>query len=446
MHAGLDFGTSNNALSVRNADGSVRLLPLEGISELLPSALHTAERELVPLLVLDYLSESEREAYASSRSSDIARARRIMLEEGLSGEKLISFGREAFAKYMANPGEGYFIKSPKSFLGVMGLVQAQLNLFEDLCILIIGEIRRRGEAALGTTITSLTIGRPVNFLGRGGEASNRQAVDIIRRAAAKVGWTQVDFRLEPAAAGYHYARSLQQPQRVLVADIGGGTSDFSLLELCPDGNSHAIAHQGTRTGGNDFDIALAIQKIMPAFGMDESNNRGLPLPANLFWQAMSVNDVPAQRDFYSAQTGRDIQQLLLDMPTDSAFESFATVWRNKRSFEMVRLAESAKIELSSHESTVINVPALAATLPANRQDLRSASDRLLAKIKTLALDILQDQPRPDAIYTTGGSAQSSMFRDALAEWLPGIPITGGHHLDGVASGLALPAGSADGTL
>ncbi len=438
MHAGLDFGTSNNALSIREADGSVRLLPLEGDSPLLPSAIHTAERELVPLLVLDYLEGATRETYAEARRSDIARARRVLLEEDLVGEQLLSFGSEAFETYMANPGEGYFIKSPKSFLGVTGLATAQLNLFEDLCTLLLGEIRRRGEAAFGDKITSLTVGRPINFLGRSGDRSNQQALAIIRGAAAKIGWQKIDFRLEPAAAGYHYARSLSEPQRVLVADIGGGTSDFSLLELSPDGRSRALAHQGARTGGNDFDIALSIKKIMPAFGMEERNKRGLPLPANLFWQAMSVNDVPAQRDFYSPDTGRDINQLMLDMPASSRFEKFHSIWHQKRSFELVRLAERAKIQLSETDQTTIDVPALNEPLAADRQDLRQASERLLSKIKTLQQDVLANQPTPDAIYTTGGSAQSDMFRDTLGEWLPGVPIIGGHHMDGVASGLALP--------
>ena len=438
MHAGLDFGTSNNALSIREADGSVRLLPLEGDSPLLPSAIHAAERELVPLLVLDYLAQSELDDYKLLRGSDITRAQRVIREEGLGGETLLNFGQQAFNTYMANPGEGYFVKSPKSFLGVMGLAKAQLNLFEDLCILLLGEIKRRGEKVLGTQITSLTIGRPVNFLGLGGEDSNQQAIEIIRRAAKKIGWPQVDFRLEPAAAGYHYARSLSGPQRVLVADIGGGTSDFSLLELTPDGLSRALAHEGARTGGNDFDIALAVKKIMPAFGMDERNNRGLPLPANLFWEAMSINDVPAQRKFYSSDTTREINQIMLDMPDGSRFEKFETIWRNKRSFELVRIAEGAKIRLSKEMDTTLKVPAIDEQMGVDRPELLDASKRLLKKIETLHHQVLKGHPAPEAVYTTGGSAQSKMFHDALALWLPGIPVVGSHHLDGVASGLALP--------
>lgn len=437
MHAGLDFGTSNNAISICESDGSVRLLKLEDESPLLPSALHTAERELIPLLVLDYLDGEARDAYAQQRRAEIARAQRIIIEEGLAGEPLLCFGSNAFDRYMNNPGEGYFVKSPKSFLGVMGLANTQVNLFEDLCTLLLGEIRRRGEADLGTEISSLTIGRPVNFLGSEGKESNQQAIDIIRRAAAKVGWNQVEFRLEPAAAGYHYARSLARPQRVLVADIGGGTSDFSLLELSPDGHNRALAHQGTRTGGNDFDIALAVKKIMPAFGMHETNNRGLPLPSHLFWEAMSINNVPAQRNFYQSTTHREIQQLLLDVPDESRFRAFESIWRDKRSFELVRLAEHAKIRLSKDNKTSIAVPMLGESLSADRHDLREASTRLLAQIEKLLHRVLQGQPKPDVIYATGGSAQSKMIHDALHEWLPKVPVVGGSHLDGVASGLAL---------
>ena len=106
-------------------------------------------------------------------------------------------------------------------------------------------------------------------------------------------------------------------------------------------------------------------------------------------------------------------------------------------FSSISDAESAKIQLSTAIDTVIETAAPQQALPATREDLRKASNILLDKIKSLHDDVLQGQPLPDAIYTTGGSAQSQMFHDALADWSPGIPIVGGHHMDGVASGLAI---------
>ena len=104
------------------------------------------------------------------------------------------------------------------------------------------------------------------------------------------------YEFEPVAAGLEYEAGLRQEQRVLVLDIGGGTTDCSVLRMGPerarsdDRQADLLGHTGLRIGGNDFDIRLAVAELMPLCGMNGLNKRGLPMPAPLFWNAMSIND------------------------------------------------------------------------------------------------------------------------------------------------------------
>ncbi len=103
-----------------------------------------------------------------------------------------------------------------------------------------------------------------------GEESNRQAIEVLTNAAKRIGFKDVEFQFEPVAAGFEFEASLTKETRVLVVDIGGGTSDCSLLLMGPklssneDRTQHLLAHSGVRIAGNDFDIQLALQGIMPS--------------------------------------------------------------------------------------------------------------------------------------------------------------------------------------
>ncbi|MEZ9417584.1 Hsp70 family protein, partial [Vibrio sp. 10N.286.49.E1] len=94
-------------------------------------------------------------------------------------------------------------------------------------------IKRQAELSTQEQIQQAVIGRPINFHGRGGQEANRQAEDILSRAAKRAGFLDIAFQFEPVAAGLDYESTLTENQTVLVVDIGGGTTDCSLLEMGP---------------------------------------------------------------------------------------------------------------------------------------------------------------------------------------------------------------------
>ena len=147
------------------------------------------------------------------------------------------------------------MKSPKSFLGASGLKPQQVALFEDLVCAMMLHIRQQAQAQLPEAITQAVIGRPINFQGLGGDEANAQAQGILERAAKRAGFRDVVFQYEPVAAGLDYEATLQEEKRVLVVDIGGGTTDCSLLLTGPqwrsrlDREASLLGHSGCRIGG-----------------------------------------------------------------------------------------------------------------------------------------------------------------------------------------------------
>ncbi|MGL4679475.1 MAG: molecular chaperone, partial [Plesiomonas shigelloides] len=249
MYIGFDYGTANCSMGYMTEHGP-RLLTLENDSPYLPSMLCAPSREAVSEYLYRHWqvpadgpasTQLLRSAISSNREED------IQVTPGC-----LSFGQQALSQYMREPDEVYFVKSPKSFLGANGLKPLQVALFEDLVCAMMYHIRQQAEQQLQQSLTEVVIGRPVNFQGTGGEQANQQAEGILLRAARRAGWQRVEFQFEPVAAGLDFEATLQHEQRVLVVDIGGGTTDCSLLLMGPQWHPRAdrqqslLGHSGCR--------------------------------------------------------------------------------------------------------------------------------------------------------------------------------------------------------
>ncbi|TNI51163.1 molecular chaperone [Aeromonas veronii] len=444
MFIGFDYGTSNCAVAVME-QGSPRLLNL-GPSRYLPSTLHAPHRDAIAGLLAEGLADSQQAAYLKLRGPVVTRAqavRRQMREEGLIDE--LSFGSAALERYLEEPDEGYYIKSPKSFLGAYGLKAPQIALFEDIVCAMMLHVRQQAEQQLGAPIRQAVIGRPVNFQGLAGEESNRQAIAILSEAARIAGFEQVEFLYEPVAAGFEFEARLTEDAVVLVVDIGGGTTDCSMLRMGPsyrdrlDRTADLLGHSGQRIGGNDFDIRLTVEGMMPLLGMHEVLKTGKPLPHPLFWDAAAINDVSAQSRFYSLDTARQLQDLQLDSQPGSKLGRLANLRAHKLSHQLVWRAEQGKIALSEQESSRHSLSELEKGLEAEltREQLAGASALLLEKIGELMDEaIAAAGVQPDRIFVTGGSARSPLIASFIRQKLPSIPLEGGDDFGSVAAGLA----------
>ena len=424
----------------------VQLIPLEQGKHYLPSTLYTHHSALVVDFVAQHLQGSEHEhGYKTARQPLLNTLARIKSDLDLqAGDETLFIGREAISEYVQFPEEGYFVKSPKSFFGATGLKQGQINFFEDIATAMILKIKQRAESSLGYTLSQTVIGRPVNFQAVGGEQSNQQAVGILTRAANRAGFKDVEFLYEPLAAGIDYESDLTQDQKVLVIDIGGGTSDCSFVQMGPSfrnkqqRDADFLAHSGKRVGGNDLDIALSYHGLMPLLGLGSTFKSGLPLPNQAFWQACKINDVNLQSQFYSAQHYRELSAQLRDVSAPDLYKRLIHLQQNKQGHQLVQQAEAAKIALSSSENFNCDLTFLDSSLDKDISinELALAVDDSISQIVTLAKQAIADaNTTPDVIYLTGGSAQSPLIKAALKNHLGDIKMVNGDHFGSVTAGL-----------
>ncbi|WP_144430954.1 Hsp70 family protein, partial [Pseudomonas syringae pv. coryli] len=217
---GIDFGTSNSTVGWQRP-GMESLIALEDDKITLPS-------------VVFFNMEERRPVYG-----------RLALHEYLEGY------------------EGRLMRSLKSLLGSK-LIKHDTSVlgtampFKDLLALFIGELKKRAEQTAGREFEQVVLGRPVHFVDDDAQA-DQEAEDTLAEVARKIGFKDVSFQFEPIAAAFDYESTIQDEELVLIVDIGGGTSDFSLVRLAPERRTHAdreqdiLATGGVHIGGTDFD-------------------------------------------------------------------------------------------------------------------------------------------------------------------------------------------------
>jgi hypothetical chaperone protein len=196
---GLDFGTTNSALAIAQPDETVRLAEFNGAATF---------RSII------YFEEQ-----------DGAR----------TGKLRVVAGPDAIQSYLHAKTPGRLIQSMKSYLASRLFTQTQIlgetYDLEDLIGILLRHLRKSAEEQLGDLGTTLVVGRPVHFSGAKDEADDEFAVNRLRAAFRHAGFTDVRFLPEPIAAAYKYQQRLDHEELVLIADFGGGTSDFSLVQL-----------------------------------------------------------------------------------------------------------------------------------------------------------------------------------------------------------------------
>ena len=442
MFIGFDYGTANCSIAVMQ-DGAPRMLTMENGSTLLPSMLSAPTREAVS----EWLYRHHQvPATGDEAQALLRRAMNFNREEDIDVlSNSVQFGLASLKQYITDPEEVYFVKSPKSFLGASGLKPQQVAVFEDLVCSMMLHIRQQAQSQLTENLDQAVIGRPINFQGLGGDEANAQAVGILERAAKRAGFRDVVFQYEPVAAGLDFEATLSEEKRVLVVDIGGGTTDCSVLLMGPqwrtrhDREQSLLGHSGCRVGGNDLDIALAFKSLMPLLGMGGDTEKGIALPILPWWNAVAINDVPAQTDFYSTANGRLLRDLARDARDAEKVSLLYKVWQQRLSYRLVRSAEESKIALSEAAQIDTSLPFISDELATaiSQDGLEAALNQPLTRIlEQVQLALENSSEKPDVIYLTGGSARSPLIKKALAQQLPGIPIAGGDDFGSVTAGLA----------
>src|SRR5271168_721865 len=275
---GLDFGTSNSALGIVR-DRVPVLAPVEGENTLIHSAIF-----------FDFESHGR-----------------------------VIYGREAVDAYIGQH-EGRLMRALKTVLGSSLMdektaVGRKRIALTEVVELFNRHLKTRIEAFAGQEIDQVVHGRPVRFVD-GDEAGDARAQSVLEDIAHRAGFRDVSFVYEPIAAAYHYEETARNEELVLVADIGGGTSDFTVIRIGPsrrakpDRRDDILANAGIRIGGTDFDRLLNVDAVMPLLGLGtQLIAKDLPMPRATYYELATwatINFV------YTQRTEREVAALVAD--------------------------------------------------------------------------------------------------------------------------------------
>ena len=408
---GLDFGTSNSAIGVWR-DGTAELVPLEGGDRMIPSALF-----------YDF------------------------------GAGQILFGREAVAAYITGE-DGRLLRALKSVLGT-GLMAERTQMksrkiaFTDVITTFVRHLKGMAERHCEQELDTVVHGRPVHFVDGDPEA-DRQAETALREIAIAGGFRQVVFQYEPIAAARYLESRIDREQVALVADIGGGTSDISIVRIGPDRLARAdraadiLANDGIRLGGTDFDRLLSLDTAMPELGMGSSlHGKSLSMPRKIYFDLSTwarINHV------YGPATLREIRDCHRQAREPRKVARLLHLLQHHQVHRLIGEVEQAKIRLSLGDRTAIDMacvePQLQTPVTRDRfeRSIADECDRLCACIRQcLSLAGL----RPDQIGTvmlTGGSTLLPAVNAAITAEMPQADIYGEDSFLSVALGLTREAG------
>ncbi|MBT9244718.1 Hsp70 family protein [Gemmobacter fulvus] len=405
---GIDFGTSNSTVGVASVSGA-DLLALEGDAVTLPSAV-------------------------------------FWHEDGVA-----EFGRAAIAAYV-NREDGRLMRGLKSTLG-SSLITERTRVgnkalsFREVLARYIGHLRARLVASAGD-VPAVVMGRPVHFVEDDADGDAR-AEAVLGEIAREVGFREVAFQYEPIAAALHYESSVATEELVLIVDIGGGTSDVSLVRVGPNLRAKAdraadiLGNDGIRVGGTDFDRLLSLAEVMPhlGFGTPTGGGRGI-MPRHYYLDLATWHRI---NFLYTQRVAADLKALRHTADRPELLDRLIRVVSDRQGHALAMEVEAAKIALSEAEAVRLMLARLTGgpNPMASRAGFETAVAAPLARIADLLRAVLaQGGVAPDqvgTVFLTGGSSQLPILHAVVQQVLPGVRLATGDMLGSVGTGLALDA-------
>lgn len=419
---GIDFGTTNSAVSVLDEDGSVRLAGFPtgaGPRTTSPSVLYFEA-----------------------------------VGRGRPGLPRAHAGHHAIAAYLQADTKGRFIQSLKSYLADARFdgttIGSRRYTLESLITLIAESLRRDALAALGPLPARVVAGRPVTFAQASTAEDEAFALSRLRQALRSAGFDDVTFEYEPVAAAHAYEQRLSSDEIVLVADFGGGTSDFTLMEVGPRARARrerdVIGTSGVALAGDAFDRQIVRHVVAPQLGAGahytSSLEKALPVPA---WPYAHLERWHHLSFLRSADTLEMLERIARTAQPPGRIEGLIHLIEEDLAFELHRAVQAVKLALSSRESATfefrIGATVIAQTI--TREQLTRWIDDELQAMAACVDGLLARTALPagriDRVFLTGGSSFVPAVRQIFVDRFGTERVTGGDELTSVATGLALRA-------
>ena len=419
---GIDFGTTNTVVAVTNPEGEVSVIRFDA-------------------------PEGELTAFRSALS--------FQVHEDAEGatERVVEAGPWAIDAYQDDPLETRFIQSFKTFAASPAFTETVIDNrrygFEDLLSAFLFRVKAHAGAALDELPPRVIVGRPVTFAGGSDE---QLALERYETAFARLGFTDIRYAYEPVGAAFFFARQLATAATVLVADFGGGTSDFSIVrfEPSPDGmRSTALARSGVGVAGDAFDYRIIDRLVSPELGKGgdyRSLGKILPIPQRYYaafarWDQLAL--LKASRDM------KDIRSIARNALEPDKLESLVEVLDDNHGYALYQSVSRLKMDLSTHETAQFSFSAGAVDIEQTvaRSEFEAWIAPEIAQIEAaIGRAIEQSGLAPEAIdriFLTGGTSFVPAVRDLFHKRFDASKIETGGEFESIASGLALIGREAD---
>jgi hypothetical chaperone protein len=390
---GIDFGTTNSALSIYR-NGQVEIV---NIDELNPNS--SLMRSVL------YFNE-DNEIFA---------------------------GHQAINNYVGEGAAGRFMQSIKTFLPNRSFESTEIfgkkYGIDDLVAIILRKIKAKGEAYVGCQVDSVVLGRPVVF----SEDPEKDALAERRleNAARKAGFRNIWFQLEPVAAALAFEESLpaDSEKLVLIGDFGGGTSDFTVIRVKggafarADRRSDVLSLGGVYTAGDKFDSQIMWDKVAKYFGRGVKykgmgKEELFDIPHSLIYTLCQWHRIPLLR----ARKTREQIRLIKHAATDRvAIENLEHLISDNYGFFLFQSIEKAKCELSQLERSTISFKErdLVISEEITRAEFEAINAENLSRIANCIDEVIARSgiihSKIDTVFLTGGTSRIPMIRNLFVE-------------------------------
>lgn len=407
---GIDFGTTNSVVAIRRADGTAAVM-----------------------------RRATEEVFRSV----------LCFWQDRGGQLRHAAGPAAIEAYLEDPLESRLIMSMKSYLAQRSFTETRIFgrawTLEALIAAFLRELLApfAREMAGGRVV----VGRPVQFVGDAPDDALGER--RLRAAFAEAGFADCTTALEPAAAGQRFAAGLDRPTTVLVADFGGGTSDFSVLRFEPGPPRRVLplGHSGIGIAGDAFDYRIIDRVVSPLLGKGGSytvTGTALPIPPSWYvafarWHLLSLMRAP--------RTLRDIAAVARSAEHPERLHHLIRLIEDEAGYALYRAVSGVKAALSGAEEAVLDFRHgdFVVQAPIRREEFEGWIAPELARIGAAVDAALRDASLPpaaiDRVFLTGGTSLVPAVRRLFAERFGAGRLDAGGEFVSVAEGLALMDGA-----
>ncbi|WP_437305804.1 Hsp70 family protein [Sorangium sp. So ce388] len=384
----VDFGTSNSLLAAASAEATCPPIPLD------------------------------------SAAADPTVLRSLLF----FGQQRFSCGAAAISDFVANGMQGRFIRSIKKYLPDRSFSGTQIGgrlvTIEDLIGRFLKEMRGQANRYFQADVARVVLGRPAKFSTE--PADDRLAEERLERAARIAGFRDVFFCPEPVAAAHDFHLELDRGAVVLVADFGGGTSDYTIVRMRREGfaPSDVLSLGGVSIAGDALDGSLMRHKIARHFGAEVTYR--VPLGANQLTMPRPIAEKLCSPADMTVLQHRDVLAFLRDVkawslgPEDQQrMDNLLCLVEDSLAFQLFEEIERSKRALSGEAVTEFrfDYPSMHIRERIAREEFEAASERQIDAILRALDQTVQDAGMSfddvDVVCCTGGTARVPALRRGI---------------------------------